>query len=152
MGDRPDDFSFRYNWREGSLPPPYYYEITISVSPEGDGTIVFRPDYTRHAVPVWEEHFRVPLLQLNELYQLMLKRGVFGGGWETYPDDDCPVGGSLEWLEVIARGERHKVPWLLRQPEAVKPLYAFIRALVPEVTWAKLRAQHEDFKATYKNG
>jgi len=146
---RPDDFSFRYEWREGSLPPPHYYEITISVSPRGEGVIVFCPDYTRHSAPVWQEHFRVPLPQLNELYQMMLERGVFAGRWETYPEESAPVGGPLDWLEVIARGERHKAPWLLRQPEAVKPLYEFIRALVPETTWARLRSLHENFIAAY---
>ncbi|HUT36408.1 MAG TPA: hypothetical protein VNE39_23175 [Planctomycetota bacterium] len=55
---RPADFGFRYDWREGSLPPPYHYEYTISVSPEGEGTIVFRPDYPEHDVPAWEERCR----------------------------------------------------------------------------------------------
>jgi hypothetical protein len=151
MMDRPEDFSFRYEWREGSVPPPYYYEITISVSPRGEGIIVFCPDYTSRSAPAWQEHFRVPSSLLNELYQLMLERGVFGGHWETYPEEHAPEGGPLEWLEVVVRGERHKMPWLLLHPEAVRPIYEFIRTLVPETIWARLRKQHEDFIATYRN-
>ena len=112
----PDDLGFRYSWREGSVPPPYHYEYTISVGPRGDGVVVFRPDYPEEGAPAWEERFRVPESQVAEVYRLMLEARVFAARWETEPDP--PVGGSLEWLEVVAQGERHTVPSTLRRPGA----------------------------------
>jgi hypothetical protein len=145
---RPGDFGFRYDWREGSVPPPYHYEYTICVSPEGEGTIVFRPDYPEDGAPAWDEHFRVSGPLLDTLHKMMLERRGTAAGWETAPDSDH-VGGALEWLEVVACGERHVVPSDLLHPEAMEPVYAFIRALVPEAIWAKLRARHEAFQAAY---
>jgi len=148
---RPADFGLRYDWREGSLPPPYHYEYTICVSPEGDGTIVFRPDYPEHGVPAWDEHFRVSGQVLDKLHKMMLERRVTAGVWGTAPDS-AHVGGALEWLEVVACGERHVVPSDLLHPEAMEPVYAYIRALVSEAIWARLRARHEAFQAAYGQG
>ena len=149
---RPADFGFCYDWREGSVPPPYHYEYTICVSPEGEGTIVLRPDYPEDGAPAWEEHFRVSGPVLDRLHEMMLERGVtVGAVWETAPDS-AHVGGALEWLEVVAGGERHMVPSDLLHPEAMQPVYAFIRGLVPEAIWARLRARHEAFQAAYGQG
>ena len=145
---RPADFGLRYDWREGSLPPPYHYEYTISVSPEGDGTIVFRPDYPEHGTPAWDEHFRVAEPLLDKLHKMVLERQVSAASWETAPDS-AHVGGALEWLEVVAGGERHVVPSDLLHPEAMEPVYAFIRGLVPEAIWARLHARHEASQAAY---
>ena len=146
---RPEDFGFRYAWREGSLPPPHHYEYTIAVTAEGLGTIVFHPDYPEHGGPVWEERFQVSVPQLDELHALMLGRGVFADAWE--PDPDPPVGGSLEWLEVTADGRRHLVPSTLRRPEAVEPVYRLIRALVPAPTWADLMARLKEHQDAYQD-
>ncbi len=148
---RPADFGLRYDWRQGSLPPPYHYEYTISVSPEGEGSIVFRPDYPEEGAQAWEERFRVSGSLLDELHKMMLERGVTAAGWDTAPESGH-VGGALEWLEVVAGGERHVVPSDLLRPEAMEPVYAFIRGLVPEGVWAGLRARHQAFQAAYGQG
>ncbi|HUT36405.1 MAG TPA: hypothetical protein VNE39_23160 [Planctomycetota bacterium] len=146
---RPADFGLRYDWREGSLPPPYHYEYTICVSPAGEGTIVFRPDYPEEGAPAWEERFRVSGQALDELHKMMVERRVTADAvWETAPESDH-VGGALEWLEVVAGGERYVVPSDLLHPEAMGPVYAFIRGLVPEAIWARLRARHEASQAAY---
>jgi hypothetical protein len=150
MGQRPDDFSFCYSWREGSVPPPYHYEYTISVWPIGDGIIVFRPDYPEEGAPAWEERFRVSHARLAELCRRMFEGGVFSTQWETHPEPG-PVGGELEWLEVTARGERYLVPQLPLHPEPLRPLYDFIRTLVPEAIWSKLRAQQEAYQAAHRD-
>src|SRR4051812_20811553 len=36
---RPADFSLTYDWRAGSMPPPFHYEYTVSISPDGEGKV-----------------------------------------------------------------------------------------------------------------
>ncbi len=141
MVQRPDDFAFRYSWREGSVPPPYHYEYEIAVSAAGDGTIVFWPDYPEHGVEPWAERFAVPAERLDELHAAMVACGVLERHWEEMADP--PVGGKLEWMEATAEGQRHVVPSTLEHPEAIEPVYERIRALVPEATWAELMARYE---------
>ena len=45
LDTRPADFNVIYEWQEGSLPPPYHYEYTITIKADGQGQIVMIPDY-----------------------------------------------------------------------------------------------------------
>ena len=56
---RPDDFGVEYEWREGSLPPPYHYEYTVIIKPSSQSEIVLTPDYPSITVPKWTEFFKV---------------------------------------------------------------------------------------------
>ena len=147
MSERPADFGFSYAWREGSMPPPYHCEYTIAVAAEGNGSIVFYPDYPEEGVSPWEEGFRVTTAQLDELRRLMDEAGVLTRQWESV--DDAPVGGSLEWLEVVADGETRRVPSTPREPEPLEPVYACIRGLVPADLWADLERRRAAYQSAY---
>ena len=147
MLQRPADFAVRYAWREGSLPPPHHYEYTISLAADGRGTIVFYPDYPSEGVEPWEETFRVTDSRLDELHRLMDEAGIFAREWESI--EDAPVGGSLEWLEVVADGQVWLVPSTPRDPEPLQPVYAFVRRLVPAGLWADLERRRRTYQADY---
>src|SRR5437868_3467532 len=88
----PRDFSVDYEWRAGTMPPPYHYEYSVHIGPGTKGEMILVPDYPGDKVPVWTEAFTLKPEAVTKLYQLMVKRSVFTRTWheQTRP----PIGGS----------------------------------------------------------
>jgi hypothetical protein len=145
MMARPDDFSLQYEWREGSLPPPYHYEYTISIAPDGRGQVVMVPDYPSDKVPTWTETFTLQPAQLDTLYQSLVEQGLFRQSWRA--QDNPPVGGSSQSLVITAQGKTVVLPAyvLIEQEAAAEEIYAAVMALVPKPIWDKLNAQREQY-------
>lgn len=144
-GAAPDDFTLRYEWRAGSLPPPYHYEYTISVGPDGGGVIVMVPNYPGEGVPEWREEFTLTRAELDGLYQLLTEQGLLSERWRE--EDQPPVGGSYAWVVVTAGGRQVELPSFVEagQRPRAEAMYAAIEALVPQATRADLEAR----RATY---
>jgi len=144
---RPHDFSVRYKWIEGSLPPPYHYEYEICIVPGVSGEIVFYPDYPIDDPPVWTETFRVDDRALDELYALIMGKELFTKKWTEI--EDPPVGSRLEWLEVVAYRDRVIVPSTIEESEIVQDVYSMIKSLVPTWIWYKLMRQRDKYQREY---
>jgi hypothetical protein len=142
-GTRPGDFSVRYDWFEGSLPPPYHYEYTITLAPEGAGTLTMVPDYPGDAVPVWTETFTVDAAVLDGLYRQLIDSGAFTIRWRK--EDDPPVGGSSFSMTLTASGDTVTIPSFVvpSQAAAQSDIAAAIVSVVPAEVWSRLEAQHE---------
>ena len=147
MNSRPSDFSFRYKWREGTVPPPYHYEYTISAGPTSAGRIDFLPDYPEYNPPTWTETFDLDNDALDNLYALMLNKNMFEKNWTVI--EDGRVGGPLEWMEVTAAGKKFLVPSVIEEAAILSQVYDAVKALVPEGIWAALMAKREQFQRSY---
>jgi len=150
MRSRPADLTVRYEWCGATMPPPYHHEYTIHIGPGCSGEIVFVPDYSMHDPPVWVEKLDVAEKDLDEMYALMVKKGVFDKRWTEIQNP--PIGGSLEWLEVTALGERFSVPSAIVESKTIKEIYQAIKSLVPDATWSKLRSRREEYMHNYLEG
>ena len=146
---RPADFAVEYEWREGSRPPPYHYEYSISVRPAGDGEIVLIPNYPADGVPRWTEKFQIAERDLNELYRAMAENRLFTQQWRQL--EPAPIGGSNQTLVVTARGKRIKVAdYLISGQQApARVMYAAVRALVPREIWDQMQARREQYMREY---
>ena len=147
---RPNDFSLRYEWREGSIPPPYHYEYTISIAPDGRGQVVMVPDYPSDQVPIWTETFRLQPMELDAAYVLLTKQGLFRQVWRAPDPDRLPVGGNSQTLVIAAQGKSIELPDYVvpEQAPAAEAIYATVKALVPKSIWTKLNARHEEYVAS----
>jgi hypothetical protein len=145
MEQRPADFQVVYEWREGSLPPPYHYEYTIRFLPDGAAEMTLTPDYPSEGVPVWTESFTLTPDALDELYAVLVKQKLFTRSWQE--EDDPPVGGSVEWITVTANGSQVRLPAFVipDQQKAVWLIYAAVNELVP----AEVRQRLEDLRQEY---
>ena len=142
---RPADFTVDYEWREGSLPPPYHYEYRMTISPAGKGHIVLTPDYPAAGAPKWTEDFQVAAKQLDQLYQALVQQGLFTRTWQAL--DPSPVGGSSQTLIVTAGGKRFTVQdyVVADQAAAAKAMYDAVNALAPKDAWDRLDAKREQY-------
>lgn len=139
----------RYEWQEGSIPPPYHYEYTIRFGPGLNAEIEFRPDYEFNDPPIWKESFKLNVPQLASLYDLMQAQGVLDREWQR--GAGLSVGGSVEWLEGTAGGHAFSIPSEL-DPEdsaAISPVYQAIRSLVPQPVWAELMSRRNQYEREY---
>jgi hypothetical protein len=146
---RPADFTVTYLWREGSMPPPFHYEYTISIGPGDQGKIEYTPDYPSEKVPTWIETFSPTSEELDNLYSLILNRKVFSIEWKEM--SNFPVGGSSERAEISAGGKQILLPRFPESPNdaVASDLYSAIRALVPQAIWDKLDAQRKAYADNY---
>lgn len=145
MNTRPDDFAILYEWQEGSLPPPYHYEYTVAIQPDGQGQVVIIPDYPSEDVPTWTEAFTVPPTELDRLYQLMVDKALFAQKWRS--QEAPPVGGSSESMTVTAHGVQIVIPVYVipAQADAAAEMFSAVTGLVPQAVWEKLNAQREEY-------
>ncbi|MGV8056738.1 MAG: hypothetical protein AB2L12_01690 [Smithellaceae bacterium] len=143
---RPNDFVIEYEWREGSLPPPYHYEYTVIIKPSGRSEIVLTPDYPSNTVPKWTEFFKVDEQNLNNVYRVIVENGLFTQKWRQM--DAAPVvGGSNQTLIVTAEGKRIKIEDYLvseQQPSA-KIMFTAVQTLVPKEIWERLQARRQRY-------
>jgi hypothetical protein len=149
VADRPEDFSVLYEWQEGSLPPPYHYEMAMRISPDGQGEVTLVPDYPSGQVPVFSEPFPVSARALDGLFRLMIENGLLETSWQA--QEDPPVGGEVEWLTVTAGGRQVEIPAFVlpEQQSQVKAMAEALRALVPAETWERLQILKDKYIHEY---
>ena len=147
---RPADFNLVYPWQAGSLPPPYHYEYTITIDSAGQGQIVMVPDYSFSNPPTWTEPFVLTTAALDQLYRLLIDKGLFTQRWQAQTDP--PVGGSYDSLHVTAHGQQIAIPSFVlpTQVTAAEDLSAAVRTLVPQNIWNRLNLQREQYVAEHE--
>jgi hypothetical protein len=128
------------------MPPPHHYEYAICIGPGLQGEIVFHPDYPGQDTPMWTESFDVAQEALDALYALVKER-VLNRKWVKV--EDGTVGGSLEWLSGVMDGQSFKVPSRVEEEDTLAPVYAAVKALVPDAVWDELRARREQYERDY---
>lgn len=150
LDTRPADFNVIYEWQEGSLPPPYHYEYSITIKPDGQGEIVMLPDYDSDTTPYWIEPFTVTSSALDQFYRLLIDKGLFTQRWQA--QSDPPVGGSYDSWQVTAHGQQITIPSFViqTQAKAAEDIATAVRALVPQQLWDKLNAQREQYVRDYE--
>lgn len=144
---RPDDFALVYDWREGSLPPPYHYEYSITLTAKGNCEVIMIPDYPASDVPQWRELFQVSAADRDRLYGQLRELGLFTTSWREA--SELRVGGSSEDIVVVADGKQVKIPSQVVESQEARAaeIYAAVKAIVPPETWAKLEAQLKEYQA-----
>lgn len=147
----PDDLLITYEWREGSLPPPYHYEYSIVLRADGNGEVTMVPDYPGEGVPVWSEPFSVERASLDQMYATMVEQGLLSQRWSA--EDSPPVGGSSEDMSVVAGGRTITIPSFLpsAQQARAEAIYAALRAVVPQAIFDDLEARRAAYEAEHAN-
>ncbi|MGD9212915.1 MAG: hypothetical protein PVI90_19175 [Desulfobacteraceae bacterium] len=152
-GSRPSDFSISYQFTSGSVPPPYYYEYTISVTSSGQGEIVLTPDHAGESVPQWTQSFELNSQALDEIYNLLVSEEAFTSNWQqpTKPR----LGAPSEVVQITSQGEQLQIPAqvIKNQMRSKDKVTKAIKALVPDTVWSTLKSQHNAYSdANYPDG
>ncbi len=140
----PDDFAVRYDFAEGTVPPPYHYEFEIHIGPGTSAHIDYHPSYGPD--PTWTERFDISEGARARLFELLTRLDVFSRTWE--PMHEPPLGGSVERMWARADGRDVTVPFHLesdRDRRDADTLYSRIRGLVPQEVRDTLDARHERY-------
>lgn len=150
MTNRPNDFSVTYVWCEGTVPPPHYSEYRIQLGPETRGTIKFWPDYPQFDSPVWEHEFSLDERDLEKLFARLEAADALKTDWPD-PDEERPVGGSLEWLDIQAGERQFKIPSHIEITPALEAIFRLAQSYVPDRIWDDLRRQKAVFEENYSD-
>lgn len=135
---RPGDFSLRYEWFAGALPPPGYWEYSIAIGPDGSGELEVIADYPSPATPRWTERFRVEPSSMDRLFtQISDLIRLEGERDEAEP----PLCGGDAHRFVLHGGGRE---WVVESQIAGFAVQA-VRALVPEALWATMQQRRDHY-------
>jgi hypothetical protein len=137
----PDDFSVRYFWDTGSLPPEYHYRHVIEVQPDGSGTTSIARSYGDG--PSQTLPFQLDEGAMDALYADLDAAGLFSTQWRQ--ESDPPVGGSYWSLTAMANGRTVEVPTYVveGQQATAEQIAGRVRAAVPDTVQAALDAWRE---------
>ena len=143
--DRPQDFSIAYQLNPGSLPSPYYHEITINVDPSGKGEIELIPDYPKEGVPQWTESFEADAGRLDALYGLLVDEAALTIDWRT--PTPLRLGAPSEIIRITAQGQQMEIPSQVvkDQVELRDKIAKAVKGLVPDDLWRDLKRRHRAF-------
>ena len=135
---RPEDFTFAFEYSEGSVPAAFYYEYSIEVSSDGSGEIRYLPDHPQNHPDELVELFKVTSDEMDRLYKVMKHSGMLHPTWQ--PSRTGRLGGPRARLQVIAGGLVFDVRTYgdVGDSERVEKLFDLIRACVPERIWDKI--------------
>lgn len=136
--NRPEDFTFIYEYSEGSVAPQPYYEYTIEVTRDGSGEIRYLPDFPQNNPEELVELFQVSSAEMDRLYLVMKHAGLLHPTWQ--PSRTGRLGGPKTRLQVIAGGRVFDFRYALdlNDADGLERLYDLIRANVPERIWEKI--------------
>jgi hypothetical protein len=145
----PSDFALTYEYRAGSMPPPYHDEYTVKIGPGPSGNVVYRPDYPSNATPTWTVPLTVTVAQLDSLYSFLKTHKLLRTNWRTASVPS--VGGSVRWATYTAGGVTYEIPSNLDPTETDPPaLYDYVsQALVPQSIWTSLNEQRTQYQDNY---
>jgi hypothetical protein len=127
----PEDFSFSYRWQMGSVPPPYYYEYTVQVNPDGGGTIELLPDYPMHHPEKRVISIQLDSKKMEKLFEEMQNAGIFDQPFHLV--DSSWLGGSRSSLDVRADGQDFHIPAAISSADSrrLDPVFLAIQELLP---------------------
>lgn len=143
--ERPDDFTLRYQWDTGTLPPPYSHQVLVSVDADGSGTAQIQMNGSN--APAWSETFRATAEQMDATYKAFCESGVFATAWQN--PDTYPVGGSSWRLQATALGDLVVIPpYAVSTPaRSLDRVVDAIEEIVPRRIWQTLEAQRNAYIA-----
>lgn len=103
------------------------------------------PDYPATGVPEWTETFTVEPAAMDDLFHLLVTRGVFTENWRA--QDMPPVGGSSDTTSITANGQTITIPSYVvdRQAKATADIAGAIRGLVPQAVWDDLDGRRQQY-------
>jgi hypothetical protein len=131
MSSYPEDFAFRFRWQMGSVPPPYYYEYTITVTADGTGSIELLPDYPQNHPQKRNSTLRLTKTILTNLFEEMQSAGLFEK--ISLEVESNWTGGSQATLDVHAWDKDFHIPYSISSIDAqrMEPVFLAIQELIP---------------------
>jgi hypothetical protein len=149
----PKDFALIYTYKNGTVPPPYHYEVAIRILPGKPAVYEFRPGYPglETGAGVWKETFPLSDAEREALLKQLLSRGL-NRTWKTLASP--PVGGGSATLKVTAGGRTVSVPSFPRAPDdtVAQMLFVTAESAVPIALRKKLKARFDALSKSKQPG
>jgi hypothetical protein len=136
--ERPEDFTFQFDYSEGSVPGESYYEYSIEVASDGSGEIHYLPDHPENNPDELVELFHINSEEMNRLYKVLKHSGMMHPTWQ--PSRTGRLGGPRSRLQVTGGGQAYDIRTFgdAGDKERVERLFELIRASVPVRIWDKI--------------
>lgn len=148
-----------YDFKSGSVPPPYYYTYTIIINISGEGNIRYQQDYEDSNF--WLYTFKLTTKQLSELKKYVVDNNLLLTSRVLTEQENKPIGGSLKTLRITLKQDANldQMPPTIQYPAFLKDkelenilsnLYKMLDGYVPKETWDEINNKKENYINSYK--
>ncbi len=148
--------TIEYFYREGSVPPPYYYEYKIVINSDGSGNLNYQFDYSRENQPPLQYTLTFGNDQMKNLNEALAESKVLETEIKALPDSLHPIGGYVQRINVIIVDPN---PGLDQPPRVIETpyfpeeefvaglnnLYGVINKMVPEKIWNEISSKEAEY-------
>ncbi|HEY5125544.1 MAG TPA: hypothetical protein VIK14_17585 [Ignavibacteria bacterium] len=146
---------FEYYFNVGSLPPPYHYSYTITLSTDGAGELVYTKGYTYDDKNTSRYSFELSKEKLKNLKNAVKESDVLNLDIETLPNEEIPDGGHSDELKIYGvendgvSGDVILLKTVPMYPELkyetiLNTLYKVIENSVPDDIWKEVNSKRDN--------
>jgi hypothetical protein len=153
--------SILYSYSNGTLPPPYHYEYTITLNPEGNGELMHTSGYEINPATTATYKFNIDNDQMNSLNNTFERMNVYQTINQNDPDRERHVGGPVEYLKVTVTNPDPNLdqpPVVIvitefpsERRNEVQEMFNLIKSFVPENIWNDTRQKQEAYEKLNSN-
>jgi hypothetical protein len=135
-----------YQWREGTVPPPHYYEYAVSVAGDGMAEIGLTPDYPQDHPPVFRAMFRVAPSAIQRVDEVLAEADETV--WMPLPTERAAsLGDSTERLTLFggAGVAMFSTTFSSDDKARLATLREAVRGMVPADVWQRLQRRRAQY-------
>lgn len=153
IGPTPQDFSFRYHWVGGTVPPPNHYEYVLEMSSDGKVKVTYYFGYgeDKDTQVLTKE---LPVVNEGErklLYQQLVDTKLFKNKELKGRQGNETVGGGYSWLDIQSNGKTYKIGSNVVETAEIKYFYERIQQLIPGSVYQEVEKQRQEYIKNYQS-
>lgn len=136
-----------YYYNVGSLPPPYHYNYTITITREGNSDLVYIAGYTKTEKNTYKYNIEIDKDKFRALKKEIKRSNILNLKVSQRPNSEIPDGGHSDYLQIYSSDELlTSVP---SYPESkydkmLNKLYKVIVKCIPEKIWNEIESKKAD--------
>ena len=136
-----------YYFNIGSLPPPYHYEYTITITRDGTASLEYMMGYSRTSDNTLEYKLDIRNTPLKNLNKEIKESGILSKKIGYFPTGEIPVGGSSEHLTIFDGNDT--ITYVPSYPDKayddlLEGIYKKIKKCIPDDVWNEVESKRDE--------
>lgn len=136
-----------YSFNIGSLPPPYHYEYTITITSDGTAALEYMMGYTRTSDNTLEYTIDIRNTPFKYLKKEIKESGLLNKRIGYLHSGEIPVGGSSEHMTIFDGSDT--ITYVPSYPDkaydkVLERLYLKIRKCIPDNVWNEVKTKRDE--------
>lgn len=137
----------KYTYDAGSLPPPYKYNYTLTVSNDGNAELVYKTGYSGNERSTFSYNVEINNYMFKTLQNEIRESKVLNQRIEQMPSSEIPDGGHSDYLQIYNGDELiSSVPSYpdSKYKESLDKIYKALFKCIPDEIWKEIESKQSE--------